>query len=847
MVLMNNKNYENPQFDKCLNATPFIFQFEESAYDPLKPYRNEYLEIRYLISGEYDFYCDSNLYHANAEDVIIINPFERYVSKVNNLANIKYNSLLVNITEKYTGFLFQKYFAPFVLGEQKFVNVISDIDVKKIVIELFNGFISGKAFSEIEAYEKFLRLIELLRCSHIQENQPNKSSDRLIKHKEIVNLALDYIYEHYADQVTLTSIAKSCYVTEAHLCRIFKNDTGKSPINYLIDFRVKKSVALLADFDLSISEVSKKCGFTDVSYFSKCFKKTMKMSPSDYVKNVLKENKVNEQEKKTLKKIKYLDIMEKVLDCYSVEKIISYYESVKHEGWREHGFPRVVANIGVLLAHGRCERYKPLFCEMMTFCCKSIPNNKMTSRDAGNDFIVREICLCIDLIKEKKIVDESVIDEWIGYLREIDPKTIYTCVAQSPDDNLNNWAIFAGLSELARNKICGVSTEDFIEMQFASQIKYFDENGMYKDPGCPLVYDYISRLLFDFALFYGYNGKYKSIIQDYTNKASKKAILFQSVTGEMPYGGRSMQCLHNEMWLAADFEYHATRLKYINPALAGRFKMAAQLAYENMLWSLEHYNSHVKNCYPPIKNYGCESYAYFDKYMVTAASAAYMAYLLADDEIEPSQLREKYCVSPTKNFHKIFVKAFDWFVEIDTDADYHYDANGIGRIHKKDCPPTIALSVPFPGKEALYYTENKNSVPMSLCCFVERGKKTFYGSVFEPNGSATMETKDCISVLFERRMGDIDFEETYTVTKDSLVLSHNAGENAGFMLPVISFDGKNYSLITQTKSEISVKYMNHICTYSFVGRIAEDYNFYNRNGEYKVYKVYTDSVTITML
>ena len=833
--------------NKNHNTTPFVLQLgQRTSLDQLKPYSNKFLEIRYVVSGEVDFICSSKTCHAVKGDVIVINPYEKFINKAHNIANVKYNTVIVDISEKFTGFLYKEYFEPLIDGREKIANVITDYVLQNLVIELFEKLDTNSDLYNIKSYGLFLQIITYLKSEYVKENTITNISKSKKKHKEIVDFVFDYILEHYSEQISLSSMAKSCFITEAHLCRIFKNEIGKSPINFLIDFRIDKAVSLLANFDLSIREVSEKCGFTDFAYFSRCFKKRMQMSPTEYVKKtLLTDSEIENTEEDNMKnKFKYIDIMEKVLNCYTTEKIQSYYEEVKQNGIREHGFPRLVSNMGILIAFGRCKKYKDLFCEMMTYCCELIPSSTMASRDAGNEFIVREICMCIDLIREKSVVEQSLIDKWISCMKSIDPKKIYTCVATSPEDELNNWAIFAGISELARNRVCSVSTDEFIDLQFASQIKYFDNNGMYMDPGSPMVYDYVSRLLFDFALHFGYAGKYRDIIKKNTDLAAQKSILFQSVTGEMPYGGRSMQCLHNEMWLAADYEYHASRLKEINPLMAGRFKMAADLAYKNILWALDFYNSHVKNCFSPQKNIGCENYAYFDKYMITAASAAYMAFLLADDAVEPSPLKEKYIVSPGKSFHKIFAKGFDWFIEIDTNADYHYDANGIGRIHKKGCPPTIAISVPFPGKDSLYFTEKTNQVPMSLCTFVDKENEIFYGSQQECRDITTMETKDCLSVLIKRRVCDIEYNETYTILKDSVILSQDMGANSGFMLPVIYFDGKNFSEIKTSEEKISVKYMGHTCTYYFKGNISGNTSFYNRNGEYKVFKVFTDKVKI---
>ena len=60
-------------------------------------------------------------------------------------------------------------------------------------------------------------------------------------------------------------------------------------------------------------------------------------------------------------KERYIALMDRALDAYTKEHIESYYQSVLQDGLKEHGFPRLTANIGVLIAHRRRRELLPLF------------------------------------------------------------------------------------------------------------------------------------------------------------------------------------------------------------------------------------------------------------------------------------------------------------------------------------------------------------------------------------------------------------------------------------------------------------------------------------------------------
>ena len=101
----------------------------------------------------------------------------------------------------------------------------------------------------------------------------------------------------------------------------------------------------------------------------------------------------------------YLRLMELSLSAYSDAHIDAYFDSVKRDRLREHGFPRLTANIGILIAHGRRTDLYSRFVEMMDFCCASIPNGK-----AANDFSVREIVACLSEVEAARVVPEEKIE-----------------------------------------------------------------------------------------------------------------------------------------------------------------------------------------------------------------------------------------------------------------------------------------------------------------------------------------------------------------------------------------------------------------------------------------------------
>ena len=97
--------------------------------------------------------------------------------------------------------------------------------------------------------------------------------------------ALLYINENYAKQITLEDLASYANLSKSQIDRVFMNNMGMPPMKYITQLRINKSLRMLLDSDYPISEIALNVGFNDFSYFSKCFKETIHMSPRDYRKH----------------------------------------------------------------------------------------------------------------------------------------------------------------------------------------------------------------------------------------------------------------------------------------------------------------------------------------------------------------------------------------------------------------------------------------------------------------------------------------------------------------------------------------------------------------------------------
>lgn len=540
-----------------------------------------------------------------------------------------------------------------------------------------------------------------------------------------------------------------------------------------------------------------------------------------------------------MKKERYIKLMEAALSAYTDEHIVSYFERVKKEGITEHGFPRLAANIGILLCRGHRKELLPLFIEMMDFCVEqaALPRNDK-NRWAGNDFSVKELIFCLLEVEKHALVPKETTDRWRKKLAEIKPENTYSQFAKKPSDTVNNWAIFTAVSEWMRESIGIARTEDFVDLQLSSQTRYIDPNGMYRDPHEPMVYDLVSRGLFCVLLHFGYNGVYRDLIDAAQKRAGLLTLKMQSVTGEIAFGGRSAQFMHNEAQMALNLEYEASRYhREGNERLASLFKARAALSLENIeYWFKKHPIHHVKNRYPLESAFGCEDYAYFDKYMITAASFLYVAYLFADDAIEPVDLpREADVAFTAEPFHKCFLEAADYHLELELLADTHYDEYGLGRVHKKGAPSPLCLSTPMTATPS-YTVENARAASMvpgyekdGALCLALSGAASY-----RPYETEKREGFAAVSLLSEFEDRTV-LKHRYAVSENGVDITVSGAERVAFSFLVFDFDGETKTEISVTKKAVTVAYEGYACTYETDGEILfKDEYADNRNGRYRV-------------
>ena len=146
-------------------------------------------------------------------------------------------------------------------------------DLEQEILEVY------KQFDSFKTYEQFVKWIAGLCVSAFQKLDSSMES----YHNQVYNMALGYIKENFEhSSLCLSDIARHANISPAYLSSLYKKVSGQSISDTIASLRIDSACRYLKETNLSLKEISNKCGYANQYYFSNSFKKKLGISPSAY-------------------------------------------------------------------------------------------------------------------------------------------------------------------------------------------------------------------------------------------------------------------------------------------------------------------------------------------------------------------------------------------------------------------------------------------------------------------------------------------------------------------------------------------------------------------------------------
>ncbi|MGM9950320.1 MAG: helix-turn-helix domain-containing protein [Lysinibacillus sp.] len=145
------------------------------------------------------------------------------------------------------------------------------------ILSIYERLTKAEEFYEIHIAQQIASLWHLL----IANAEPVTAPVNTQKNKRIKDM-LTWVHLHYEEEVSLEDIARAGLLSKSECCRYFKSILGLSPMQYVNRYRIEKSLSLLQDTELSITEIAYQVGYNGSSYYIEQFRKSMHTTPKNY-------------------------------------------------------------------------------------------------------------------------------------------------------------------------------------------------------------------------------------------------------------------------------------------------------------------------------------------------------------------------------------------------------------------------------------------------------------------------------------------------------------------------------------------------------------------------------------
>ena len=235
------------------------------------PHTHNHLELFYIVGGKGQFLIQDQLYPVNSNNLVIINPNVTHTEVSLNAQPLEYIVLGIEGIELATSKSSNGQFN--ILDHFESVEISSCL--RNILREMEQ---KNTGYEDIcQAYMEIL-IIRLMRNTALAV----PTEPQVVSGNRQCAAVKRYIDLHFKESLTLDQLAEDAHMNKYYLSHAFKREYGVSPINYMITKRIEESKYLLAETDLSMSQIAQLLGFSSLSYFSQVFRRTQATTPMEY-------------------------------------------------------------------------------------------------------------------------------------------------------------------------------------------------------------------------------------------------------------------------------------------------------------------------------------------------------------------------------------------------------------------------------------------------------------------------------------------------------------------------------------------------------------------------------------
>ena len=256
-------------------AAKIIYHFHRSPGVMAFPLHwHDRIELLRILEGSLIFSCSDRQLTLESGDVCLVSPRMLH-SGMAGPQGVVYDvimfdlQLLLNQTDPA-----QKYLTPLCQGNYVFEPLVRNEQIRARLDTIVNAHRQETDLHPLQVIGELYDLVGLLykHCviRELSVLPPPKQFGQVI----------DYINEHYTEDISSASLSRQFGHDEAYFCRKFKKHTGLTIMKYIQILRIEKARMLLTETEQAVLDIAASCGFSDTAYFNKCFKNIYRVTPT---------------------------------------------------------------------------------------------------------------------------------------------------------------------------------------------------------------------------------------------------------------------------------------------------------------------------------------------------------------------------------------------------------------------------------------------------------------------------------------------------------------------------------------------------------------------------------------
>lgn len=237
------------------------------------PHSHSYTELFYIVGGDGQFQINDRIFPVQAHQLVIVNPNILHTEVSYEARPLEYIVIGIEGMELTVPGADGERYCLYSFPEDNGVLIC----MQNILREMQNRDAEYQAVCL--AYMEIIMVL-LTRNASVSVTQTHS---RFPSNRQCASVR-HYIDQHYKESLSLDQLAEKASINKYYMAHAFKREYGVSPINYLIACRIREGKRLLAETDLSLSQIANVLGFSSSSYFSQSFRNSEGMSPTEYRK-----------------------------------------------------------------------------------------------------------------------------------------------------------------------------------------------------------------------------------------------------------------------------------------------------------------------------------------------------------------------------------------------------------------------------------------------------------------------------------------------------------------------------------------------------------------------------------